>query len=85
MGKMKITDLLGANAYSAIRTPLDIDADNFLLEAITTYTTLNILSPRTNLFALDYKKMVMLEAQELLQDLKQLVIIIKTVSLLTIQ
>jgi hypothetical protein len=29
MGKMKITDLLGANAYSAIRTPLDIDADNF--------------------------------------------------------
>jgi hypothetical protein len=39
MGKMKITDLLGVNAYSAFITPLSIlmQIIYFFSEAITTY------------------------------------------------
>jgi hypothetical protein len=59
MGNVKITDFGGTNSYSGLRTPaFDIDADNLFIfqKHIQSFASINILSPKTNLFALDYRE-----------------------------
>jgi hypothetical protein len=58
MGKIKNNRPLGANAYSAIRTPLSIlmQIIYFFFRKQLQHIQRYILSPRTNLFALDYRE-----------------------------